>query len=148
MTESYPFTCRKLRESKKFWPTSACADSAGWCGSILFANVVSHLLTEHWSNIFTHDLFQAALRKILALCPNTDMTAVDYHQLIKPKLMDSFLMCSNSDENFVWCFCDDCDVINWLLAEIVICWWLLLSDRIYCLLTPYHTVQTFNNLKE
>lgn len=44
----------------------------------------------------------AALRKICALCPCPEMTTIDYHQLIKPRLMDSFLMCSHSDENFVW----------------------------------------------
>ncbi|KAH3835802.1 hypothetical protein DPMN_109166 [Dreissena polymorpha] len=44
---------------------------------------------------------QAALRKICALCPCPDITTVDYHQLIKPRLMDSFLMCSKTDENFV-----------------------------------------------
>ncbi|XP_045197348.1 protein inscuteable homolog [Mercenaria mercenaria] len=43
----------------------------------------------------------AALRKICALCPCPEMTTVDYHQLIKPRLMDSFLMCSRTDENFV-----------------------------------------------
>ncbi|XP_052277363.1 protein inscuteable homolog [Dreissena polymorpha] len=43
----------------------------------------------------------AALRKICALCPCPDITTVDYHQLIKPRLMDSFLMCSKTDENFV-----------------------------------------------
>ncbi|KAL4233063.1 hypothetical protein ACF0H5_007749 [Mactra antiquata] len=43
----------------------------------------------------------AALRKICALCHCPEMTTIDYHQLIKPKLMDSFLMCSRTDENFV-----------------------------------------------
>lgn len=43
----------------------------------------------------------AALRKICALCPSPEMTTIDYLQLIKPRLMDSFLMCSHSDENFV-----------------------------------------------
>ncbi|KAH3836004.1 hypothetical protein DPMN_109373 [Dreissena polymorpha] len=43
----------------------------------------------------------AALRKICALCPCPDITTVDYHQLIKPRLMTHSLMCSKTDENFV-----------------------------------------------
>ncbi|KAK3595203.1 hypothetical protein CHS0354_021518 [Potamilus streckersoni] len=43
----------------------------------------------------------AALRKICSLCQTPDMTLVDFQQLIKPQLMDSFLMCSRTDENFV-----------------------------------------------
>ncbi|KAL3881407.1 hypothetical protein ACJMK2_027852 [Sinanodonta woodiana] len=43
----------------------------------------------------------AALRKICSLCQTPDMTSVDFQQLIKPRLMDSFLMCSRTDENFV-----------------------------------------------
>ncbi|XP_052810530.1 protein inscuteable homolog [Mya arenaria] len=43
----------------------------------------------------------ASLRKICSLCENPDITTVDYHQLIKPRLMDSFLLCSQTDENFV-----------------------------------------------
>ncbi|WAR07807.1 INSC-like protein, partial [Mya arenaria] len=44
----------------------------------------------------------ASLRKICSLCENPDITTVDYHQLIKPRLMDSFLLCSQTDENFVY----------------------------------------------
>lgn len=46
--------------------------------------------------------FQAALRKICCLCDADVIGHLDYQQLIQPRLMDSFLMCSHSDENFVW----------------------------------------------
>ncbi|KAL5009728.1 hypothetical protein ScPMuIL_012033 [Solemya velum] len=43
----------------------------------------------------------AALRKICCLCDADVIGHLDYQQLIQPRLMDSFLMCSHSDENFV-----------------------------------------------
>ncbi|XP_050392848.1 protein inscuteable homolog isoform X2 [Patella vulgata] len=43
----------------------------------------------------------AALRKVCMTCGNDSMATLDVKQLITPKLMDSFVMCSHSDENFV-----------------------------------------------
>ncbi|XP_061185599.1 protein inscuteable homolog [Saccostrea echinata] len=43
----------------------------------------------------------AALRKINSLNKLEDLSAIDNQQLIQPKLMDSFLICTNTDENFV-----------------------------------------------
>lgn len=52
-------------------------------------------------NGFDH-LNQAALRKINSLNKLEDLSVIDNQQLIQPKLMDSFLICTNTDENFVW----------------------------------------------
>uniref|UniRef100_K1PX53 Inscuteable-like protein n=1 Tax=Magallana gigas TaxID=29159 RepID=K1PX53_MAGGI len=43
----------------------------------------------------------AALRKINSLNKLEDLSVIDNQQLIQPKLMDSFLICTNTDENFV-----------------------------------------------
>ncbi|KAK3097404.1 hypothetical protein FSP39_009333 [Pinctada imbricata] len=43
----------------------------------------------------------AALRKIKSLNKLEGVSGIDVQQLINPKLMDSFLICTNSDENFV-----------------------------------------------
>lgn len=43
----------------------------------------------------------AALRKICSICGNHGMEPNDVKQLIEPRLMDSFLICTHSDENFV-----------------------------------------------
>ncbi|GFN84627.1 inscuteable-like protein [Plakobranchus ocellatus] len=43
----------------------------------------------------------AALRKVCALYGKDGISNLDYQQLVSPQLMDSFLMCSHSDENFV-----------------------------------------------
>ncbi|PWA24482.1 hypothetical protein CCH79_00011805 [Gambusia affinis] len=43
---------------------------------------------------------QAALRRLAAGCPDS-IEAADHHQLIKPRLVDSFLLCSNMEESFV-----------------------------------------------
>ncbi|KAI8772793.1 protein inscuteable [Biomphalaria glabrata] len=43
----------------------------------------------------------AALRKVCALYGRDGISNLDYQQLVTPQLMDSFLMCSHSDENFV-----------------------------------------------
>ncbi|XP_046378555.2 protein inscuteable homolog [Haliotis rufescens] len=43
----------------------------------------------------------ASLRKICTTVEDHRMSAQDHQQLIQPRLMDSFLMCSHSDENFV-----------------------------------------------
>ncbi|KAK7108071.1 protein inscuteable homolog [Littorina saxatilis] len=43
----------------------------------------------------------AALRKICSTSGIEGIRPVDYRQLIQPQLMDSFLICSHSDENFV-----------------------------------------------
>ncbi|XP_027882998.1 protein inscuteable homolog [Xiphophorus couchianus] len=42
----------------------------------------------------------AALRRLAAGCPDS-IKAADHHQLIKPRLVDSFLLCSNMEESFV-----------------------------------------------
>uniref|UniRef100_A0A8C6M491 INSC spindle orientation adaptor protein n=1 Tax=Nothobranchius furzeri TaxID=105023 RepID=A0A8C6M491_NOTFU len=42
----------------------------------------------------------AALRRLAAGCPDS-IEAADYQQLIKPRLVDSFLLCSNMEESFV-----------------------------------------------
>uniref|UniRef100_A0A4W3IWM3 INSC spindle orientation adaptor protein n=1 Tax=Callorhinchus milii TaxID=7868 RepID=A0A4W3IWM3_CALMI len=42
----------------------------------------------------------AALRKLSASCPESFEDS-DYQQLIKPRLVDSFLLCSNMEESFV-----------------------------------------------
>uniref|UniRef100_A0A3B3UFS5 INSC spindle orientation adaptor protein n=1 Tax=Poecilia latipinna TaxID=48699 RepID=A0A3B3UFS5_9TELE len=42
----------------------------------------------------------AALRRLAAGCPDS-IEAADHHQLIKPRLVDSFLLCSNMEESFV-----------------------------------------------
>ena len=44
-----PLTSRKMRDNKKFRPTSACADYAGWRGLILFANTLSPFFTVNSS---------------------------------------------------------------------------------------------------
>lgn len=44
--------------------------------------------------------FQAALRRLAAGCPDS-IEAADHQQLIKPRLVDSFLLCSNMEESFV-----------------------------------------------
>jgi len=44
---------------------------------------------------------QAALRRLAAGCPDS-IEANDHQQLIKPRLVDSFLLCSNMEESFVW----------------------------------------------
>lgn len=46
-------------------------------------------------------VFQAALRRLAAGCPDS-IEAADQQQLIKPRLVDSFLLCSNMEESFVW----------------------------------------------
>ncbi|ESO89346.1 hypothetical protein LOTGIDRAFT_106497, partial [Lottia gigantea] len=43
----------------------------------------------------------AALRKVCTSCGKEGIKSLDVQQLIEPRLMDSFLMCSHSDENFV-----------------------------------------------
>ncbi|XP_005104596.1 protein inscuteable homolog isoform X1 [Aplysia californica] len=43
----------------------------------------------------------AALRKVCALYGREGISSLDYQQLVLPQLMDSFLMCSHTDENFV-----------------------------------------------
>ncbi|XP_064611616.1 protein inscuteable homolog isoform X2 [Liolophura sinensis] len=43
----------------------------------------------------------AALRKICSLCGVGDMSLIDVQQLVQPRLMDSFLICTHRDENFV-----------------------------------------------
>ncbi|XP_068595648.1 protein inscuteable homolog [Brachionichthys hirsutus] len=42
----------------------------------------------------------AALRRLAAWCPDS-IAASDHQQLIKPRLVDSFLLCSNMEESFV-----------------------------------------------
>uniref|UniRef100_A0A8C7SVS2 INSC spindle orientation adaptor protein n=1 Tax=Oncorhynchus mykiss TaxID=8022 RepID=A0A8C7SVS2_ONCMY len=42
----------------------------------------------------------AALRRLAAGCPDS-IEATDHQQLIKPRLVDSFLLCSNMEESFV-----------------------------------------------
>ncbi|XP_067090914.1 protein inscuteable homolog isoform X2 [Osmerus mordax] len=42
----------------------------------------------------------AALRRLAAGCPER-IEAIDHQQLIKPRLVDSFLLCSNMEESFV-----------------------------------------------
>ncbi|XP_044048564.1 protein inscuteable homolog isoform X3 [Siniperca chuatsi] len=42
----------------------------------------------------------AALRRLAAGCPDS-IEAADHQQLIKPRLVDSFLLCSNMEESFV-----------------------------------------------
>ncbi|XP_030640648.1 protein inscuteable homolog [Chanos chanos] len=42
----------------------------------------------------------AALRRLAAGCPDS-IGATDHQQLIKPRLVDSFLLCSNMEESFV-----------------------------------------------
>uniref|UniRef100_UPI00398F15C8 protein inscuteable homolog n=1 Tax=Pristiophorus japonicus TaxID=55135 RepID=UPI00398F15C8 len=42
----------------------------------------------------------AALRRLAAACPQSFQDS-DYQQLIKPRLVDSFLLCSNMEESFV-----------------------------------------------
>ncbi|XP_064168983.1 protein inscuteable homolog [Anguilla rostrata] len=42
----------------------------------------------------------AALRRLAAVCPES-VEASDQEQLIKPRLVDSFLLCSNMEESFV-----------------------------------------------
>ncbi|XP_060694498.1 protein inscuteable homolog [Hemiscyllium ocellatum] len=42
----------------------------------------------------------AALRRLAASCPQS-FEESDYQQLIKPRLVDSFLLCSNMEESFV-----------------------------------------------
>ena len=45
---------------------------------------------------------QAALRKVCSIAHPPELkTNEDLQQLVKPKLMDSFLLCSGHDENFV-----------------------------------------------
>lgn len=43
----------------------------------------------------------AALRKICSVNGAEGMRPLDYRQLVQPQLMDSFLICSHTDENFV-----------------------------------------------
>ncbi|XP_076445834.1 protein inscuteable homolog [Babylonia areolata] len=43
----------------------------------------------------------AALRKICSVNGAESMQPIDYQQLVQPQLMDSFLICSHTDENFV-----------------------------------------------
>ncbi|XP_056595584.1 protein inscuteable homolog [Triplophysa dalaica] len=42
----------------------------------------------------------AALRRLAVECPDS-ITPADHQQLIKPRLVDSFLLCSNMEESFV-----------------------------------------------
>ncbi|XP_048014505.1 protein inscuteable homolog [Megalobrama amblycephala] len=42
----------------------------------------------------------AALRRLAAECPDS-IGPADHQQLIKPRLVDSFLLCSNMEESFV-----------------------------------------------
>ncbi|KAJ8343440.1 hypothetical protein SKAU_G00307690 [Synaphobranchus kaupii] len=42
----------------------------------------------------------AALRRLAAGCPES-IDDTDHEQLIKPRLVDSFLLCSNMEESFV-----------------------------------------------
>uniref|UniRef100_A0A3P9LQA1 INSC spindle orientation adaptor protein n=1 Tax=Oryzias latipes TaxID=8090 RepID=A0A3P9LQA1_ORYLA len=42
----------------------------------------------------------AALRRLAAGCPSS-ISVADHQQLIKPRLVDSFLLCSNMEESFV-----------------------------------------------
>ncbi|CAI9740269.1 Protein inscuteable homolog [Octopus vulgaris] len=43
----------------------------------------------------------AALRKICSVCGNHGVDPKDFKQLIEPRLMDSFLICTHTEENFV-----------------------------------------------
>ena len=45
---------------------------------------------------------QAALRKICSVCGAEGIRPIDHQQLVELQLMDSFLICSNTDEDFVW----------------------------------------------
>ncbi|XP_075423130.1 protein inscuteable homolog isoform X2 [Ascaphus truei] len=42
----------------------------------------------------------AALRRLAAMCPD-GLEDSDFQQLVKPRLVDSFLLCSNMEESFV-----------------------------------------------
>ena len=44
---------------------------------------------------------QAALRKICSVCGAEGIRPIDHRQLVELQLMDSFLICSNTDEDFV-----------------------------------------------
>lgn len=43
---------------------------------------------------------QAALRKLAGVCPE-GLQDSDFKQLVQPRLVDSFLLCSNMEESFV-----------------------------------------------
>jgi len=43
----------------------------------------------------------AALRKITSACGLDDFESEDIQQLVQPRLMDSFLICSGLEESFV-----------------------------------------------
>ena len=49
-----------------------------------------------------HFCEQAALRKICSVCGTEGIRPIDHRQLVELQLMDSFLICSNTDEDFVW----------------------------------------------
>lgn len=80
-----------------------------------------------WIIVFLHDIrfggcisnsltacscLQAALRRLAAGCPDS-IEAADHQQLIKPRLVDSFLLCSNMEESFVW------RAAHWTLRQAV-----------------------------
>lgn len=43
----------------------------------------------------------AALRKLVSVCGEQELSPLDVKQLIVPKIMDSYLMCSKHSESFV-----------------------------------------------
>ncbi|XP_067947908.1 protein inscuteable homolog isoform X2 [Watersipora subatra] len=43
----------------------------------------------------------AALRKLVSTCGNSNLSSLDMKQLVQPKIMDSYLMCSKHSESFV-----------------------------------------------
>lgn len=43
---------------------------------------------------------QAALRRLAGVCPE-GLQDSDFQQLVQPRLVDSFLLCSNMEESFV-----------------------------------------------
>lgn len=76
--------------------------------------------------VHMHKCLQAALRRLAAGCPDS-IEAADHQQLIKPRLVDSFLLCSNMEESFVWW------PVYWRL--MVESWTRVQDHDVYCFLT-------------
>lgn len=89
-----------LKETQ--WPKLKRESILVWSGHITFGKSIGLYCTRTVYLIFWNLCVQAALRRLASVCPDS-IEAADHQQLIKPRLVDSFLLCSNMEESFVWC---------------------------------------------
>ena len=76
------------------------------CSPNLFLSV--HIFGTY--NLWDSFLLQATLRKLAPFCSDEYLREVNAEELIRPKLLDSFLMFSSRQESYVW-VADCCETV-------------------------------------